>query len=77
MTESKKNSLSPLLEGVTVLDLSLLLPGPMAAWHLAELGARVVKVEPPQGDDAARMQKLLDMIEELDDMQDVYHNAAL
>lgn len=29
------------------------------------------------GDDAARMQKLLDMIEELDDVQEVYHNAAL
>ena len=30
-----------------------------------------------QGDDAARMQKLLDMIEDLDDVQDVYHNAEL
>jgi YebC/PmpR family DNA-binding regulatory protein len=29
------------------------------------------------GDDAARMQKLLDMIEDLDDVQEVYHNAAL
>ena len=29
------------------------------------------------GDDAARMQKLLDIIEDLDDVQDVYHNAAL
>ena len=36
----------PLLAGMTVLDLSLLLPGPMAGWHLAELGARVIKVEP-------------------------------
>ncbi len=45
----------PLLAGMTVLDLSLLLPGPMAGWHLAELGARVIKVEPPQGDDAARL----------------------
>ena len=30
-----------------------------------------------EGDDAARMQKLLDMIEDLDDVQDVYHNAEL
>ncbi|WP_406625673.1 YebC/PmpR family DNA-binding transcriptional regulator [Acidovorax sp. SDU_ACID1] len=30
-----------------------------------------------EGDDAARMQKLLDMIEDLDDVQEVYHNAAL
>ena len=29
------------------------------------------------GEDAARMQKLLDAIEDLDDVQDVYHNAAL
>ncbi|MFO1262556.1 MAG: YebC/PmpR family DNA-binding transcriptional regulator [Rhodoferax sp.] len=29
------------------------------------------------GDDAARMQKLLDVLEDLDDVQDVYHNAAL
>jgi YebC/PmpR family DNA-binding regulatory protein len=29
------------------------------------------------GEDAARMQKLLDILEDLDDVQDVYHNAAL
>ena len=29
------------------------------------------------GDDAARMQKLLDALEDLDDVQDVYHNAEL
>ncbi len=29
------------------------------------------------GDDALRMQKLLDIIEELDDVQEVYHNAQL
>ena len=29
------------------------------------------------GDDAQRMQKLLDMLEDLDDVQDVFHNAAL
>ena len=29
------------------------------------------------GDDAVRMQKLLDMLEDLDDTQDVYHNAEL
>jgi transcriptional/translational regulatory protein YebC/TACO1 len=30
-----------------------------------------------EGDDAARMQKLLDVLEDLDDTQEVYHNAAL
>ena len=29
------------------------------------------------GDDAVRMQKLLDMLEDLDDTQEVYHNAEL
>ena len=29
------------------------------------------------GDEALRMQKLLDIIEELDDVQEVYHNAQL
>ncbi|MGA7539231.1 MAG: CaiB/BaiF CoA-transferase family protein [Steroidobacteraceae bacterium] len=43
-----------LLAGITVLDLSRLLPGPLATWHLASLGARVVKIEPPSGDDARR-----------------------
>ena len=29
------------------------------------------------GEDAARMRKLLDVIEDLDDVQAVYHNAAI
>ncbi len=29
------------------------------------------------GDDAAKMQKLLDVLEDLDDVQDVFHNAAI
>jgi transcriptional/translational regulatory protein YebC/TACO1 len=29
------------------------------------------------GEDAVRMQKLLDVIEDLDDVQDVFHNAVL
>ena len=29
------------------------------------------------GDDAAKMQKLLDMLEEIDDVQNVYHNAEI
>ena len=30
-----------------------------------------------EGEDAARMQKLLDVLEDLDDVQEIYHNAAL
>lgn len=43
------------LEGVRVADFSLLLPGPFATVTLADLGADVVKVEPPQGDFARKM----------------------
>jgi alpha-methylacyl-CoA racemase len=38
------------LEGVTVVDFSGLLPGPFCTMMLAELGARVVRVEPVEGD---------------------------
>jgi alpha-methylacyl-CoA racemase len=40
----------PALAGVTVADLTLNLPGPFAGRELLRLGARVVKVEPPDGD---------------------------
>ena len=30
-----------------------------------------------EGDDAVRMQKLLDVLEDLDDTQEIFHNAAL
>lgn len=39
-----------LLEGVRVVDLSGVLAGPYAASVLAEMGADVIKVEPPAGD---------------------------
>ncbi|MET3576600.1 CaiB/BaiF CoA-transferase family protein [Bhargavaea ullalensis] len=38
------------LEGIRILDLTYYLPGPHAAWRLAEMGAAVTKVEPPGGE---------------------------
>ncbi|MEO5696507.1 MAG: CaiB/BaiF CoA-transferase family protein [Burkholderiaceae bacterium] len=45
------------LAGIKVLDLTRLLPGPLATRHLAELGAEVLKIEGPAGqgqDDGSR-----------------------
>jgi len=38
------------LDGVRVVDFSMFVPGPFASSILADLGADVVKVEPPRGD---------------------------
>jgi crotonobetainyl-CoA:carnitine CoA-transferase CaiB-like acyl-CoA transferase len=41
-----------MLSGITVLDLTQFLPGPMMTVMMADHGARVIKVEPPAGDPA-------------------------
>ena len=38
------------LDGVRVVDLTHHLGGPLATMALAQLGAEVVKIEPPDGD---------------------------
>ena len=42
------------LEGITVVALEQVIAGPFATHQLAELGARVIKIERPEGGDAAR-----------------------
>ena len=51
-----------------------------AAGLVAEVAGVTMRAENPialDGDDAAKMQRLLDVLEDLDDVQEVYHNAEL
>lgn len=45
------SALNGFLTGVRVLDLSRHLPGPLATLMLADMGAEVIKLEPPLGDE--------------------------
>ena len=45
--------------------------------EMAEVTMRAENNIELAGEDAVRMQKLLDVIEDLDDVQDLYHNASL
>ena len=43
------------LEGINVLDVASMLAGPYCATLLGDLGAEVIKLEPPHGDETRRM----------------------
>jgi YebC/PmpR family DNA-binding regulatory protein len=45
--------------------------------EIAEVTMRAENTVPLAGEDAQRMQKLLDVLEDLDDTQEVFHNAEL
>ena len=47
--------LNTFLSGIRVIDLSRHLPGPLATLLLADMGAEVLKIEPPGGDDLRTM----------------------
>jgi len=50
MTDNQGTARGP-LHDLTVVDFSRVLAGPFATALLADLGARVIKIEPPNGDD--------------------------
>jgi alpha-methylacyl-CoA racemase len=49
--DPKGDAMAQPLSGVTVLDFTTLLPGPLATLMLAEAGAEVIKIERPGGED--------------------------
>lgn len=44
-----------MLKGVRIIDFTNYLPGPYATMRLAQLGAEVIKIEPPEGDPARNL----------------------
>lgn len=52
---SQSNPMSGFLQGIRVLDLTQYIPGPMASLFLADMGAEVLKIEPPGGDEMQRI----------------------
>ncbi len=61
-----------MLDGVLVLDFAQYLAAPWAATKLADLGARVIKIERPQGGDNSRRLTLCNLV--IDGDSTVYHS---
>jgi CoA:oxalate CoA-transferase len=59
------------LDGLVVLDLAQFLAGPAAALQLGDLGARVIKIERPDGGDLCRRMYLSDT--DIDDDSTLFH----
>ena len=64
------------LDGITVLDMSRVLAGPWAGQLLADLGARVIKVEHPSRGDDTRGWGPPWLAEGLEDKQDDAERVA-
>ncbi len=60
------------LDGLLVVDLSQFLAGPYCALRLADLGARVIKIERPNGGDLCRQLYISNL--ELDGDSTLFHS---
>jgi CoA:oxalate CoA-transferase len=60
LKESMRAEQAPPLSGILVVDMSQFLSGPYASLRLLDLGARVVKIERPDGGDLSRRLYLSD-----------------
>lgn len=60
------------LDGLLVLDFALFLAGPLCALRLADMGARVIKIERPDGGDLCRQLYINDL--RLDDDSMLFHS---
>src|SRR5438046_3488939 len=60
------------LEGLLVLDFSIFLAGPLTALRLGDLGARVIKIERPDGGDLCRQLYISNL--ELDGDSTLFHS---
>lgn len=47
--------MNSLLDGITILDFSHYIAGPFCGFLLADMGARVIKIEPPEGAEERRI----------------------
>jgi len=70
MKKQNSNQIAP-LEGILVVDLSQFLSGPCASLRLADLGARVIKIEKPIDGDLCRKLYVSDV--RLDGESTVFH----
>jgi crotonobetainyl-CoA:carnitine CoA-transferase CaiB-like acyl-CoA transferase len=60
MAENSSQNKDGPLSGLKVLEMGMLFAGPLVATNLADLGAQVIKIEPPKGDEVRHSGEMKD-----------------